>query len=58
MLQLALPAAFVVAEQCWAPFPVPTVKVTVWPGSGVPLAVVRVAERFGGWPVVVEVLPV
>ena len=29
MLQLALPAELVVAEQCWAELPVPTVKVTV-----------------------------
>ena len=58
MLQLALPAELVVAVQCCAPEPDPTVKVTVWPGRGVPLAVVSVADRFGGWPVVVDVLPV
>ena len=58
MLQLARPAELVVAVHFWAVVPVPTVKVTVWPGSGVPPAVVSVADKLGGWPLVVVVLPV
>ena len=33
MLQLTLPAEFVVPLHCWAELPVPTVKVTVWPAD-------------------------
>ena len=50
--------AFVVPLQCWAELPVPTVKVTVCPDSGVPPVVVRTADRFGALPLVTEVLPV
>ena len=57
MLQLTLPAELVVPLQCWAEVPVPTVKVTVWPGSGAPL-VVSVADRTGEFPLVMVVLPV
>ena len=43
--------------QCCAELPVPTVKVTVWPGSGAPLPV-SVADRVGVFPLVMVVLPV
>ena len=57
MLQLTFPDELVVPLQCWAELPEPTVKVTVWPESGVPL-LVSVADRVGVFPLVMEVLPV
>ena len=57
MWQLTSPAEFVVPLHLWAELPDPTVKVTVWWGSGVPL-LVSVAESTGELPLVMVVLPV
>ena len=57
MLQLTAPEALVVPLHFWAVLPVPTVKVTVWPGSGAPLPV-SVADKVGSVPLCTEVLPV
>ena len=57
MLQDTLPAELVVPLHFWAELPEPTVKVTVWPGTGEPL-LVNVADRTGEFPLVMDVLPV
>ncbi len=53
----ATPDALVVAVQLCAVFPVPSVWVTLWPLSGVPL-LVRVDDRVTDEPFVAVVAPV
>jgi hypothetical protein len=53
----AAPAEFVVAVQLCAVLPVPSVKVRVWPLSGVPL-LVSVDESVTDEPLVAVVAPV
>ena len=53
----ATPDEFVVAVQLCAVFPVPSVRVTGWPLSGVPL-LVRVDDSVTDEPLVAVVAPV
>ena len=57
MVHEAAPEALVVAVQLWADFPVPSVRVTGWLPSGVPL-LVSVADSVSDCPFVVDVVPV